>query len=329
MYLALDQDEREIVAAVAGFLDDAFPLVRLHEKRPDAERLGEFAELGWLGLAAPPEVGGSGLGIVEEMLFFLELGRVAGPVSVLAQVLAVSCARDDAELQGALGAAQDAVSLLVELGDGRLRVVGNGAARYALELSPDAANLYELDMDALEEVVCLDRSASMHVGADSALRPVVGVEGAALWRRAQVDVSAMLLGVAGCALDMIVDYAGQRETFGRPIGAYQAVRHPCADMAVRIEVARSQLYYAATALRDGQEDAGMQVDAAQLLCVRAAKANTDANIQLHGGIGVTDEFNAHLLLKRANLLWRLLGSGRQCERSLLQVETTAGGDTWT
>ena len=63
----------------------------------------------------------------------------------------------------------------------------------------------------------------------------------------------------------------------------------------------------------------MHIDAARLLAERAAKANTDANIQLHGGIGVTEEFSAHLLLKRANLLWRLFGSSRQRLHTLLDT----------
>jgi alkylation response protein AidB-like acyl-CoA dehydrogenase len=97
-------------------------------------------------------------------------------------------------------------------------------------------------------------------------------------------------------------------------------------MAVRVEGARCQLFYAATALKEQQFDAAMQIDAARLLADRAAKANTDANIQLHGGIGVTEEFNAHLLLKRANLLWRLFGSPRQSMQALLGLAYESGSE---
>lgn len=320
MFLALDPDEQAIADAAADFLGEAFPLERLHRAHGDANRLAEFSALGWLGLSAPESVGGSGLGAVEEMLFFVEMGRVAGPVGVLAQTLAVAAASHDAKICAPLVTGEVAVALLVEQSvEGGIRVIGDPGARYALAVAPESATLFDLDRTACREVPGLDRSTAMCVGPRSALRRAAQSAGRAVSQRAQVNVSAMLIGIAGRALDMTVEYAKVRQTFGRPIGAYQAVRHPCADMAVRVEAARCQLYYAATALRERHADAAMQIDAAHLLAVRAARANTDACIQLHGGIGVTDEYSAHLLLKRANLLWRLFGSTRQTAQSLLHA----------
>jgi alkylation response protein AidB-like acyl-CoA dehydrogenase len=321
MYLALEPDEQEIVRAAADFLGREFPLERLHGEHDDEAGLAGFAELGWLGLSAPESVGGSALGIVEEMLLFQQLGRVVGPFGVLPQILAVGAAQDNADIAGELLGARASVALLVERDPEQgIRGIGDARARYALEVSPDSATLFELSRGQCTDVPCLDRSVTMFTGPYSALSEVARREGGDTWLQAQVDVSAMLLGIAGRALDMIVEYAKTRETFGRAIGAYQAVRHPCADMAVRVESTRCQLLYAATALKSGHADAGMHVDAAKLVAVRAAQANTDANIQLHGGIGVTDEFSAHLLLKRANLLWRLFGASRHSTQSLLQVE---------
>jgi alkylation response protein AidB-like acyl-CoA dehydrogenase len=320
MYLALEPDEQEIVRAAADFLGREFPLERLHDGHDDAAGLSGFAELGWLGLSAPESVGGSGLSVVEEMLFFLELGRVCGPFGVLPQILAVGAARDNNAIVAELLAARASVALLVERDpESGIRVIGDASARYALDVTPDGATLFELATEDCTNVPCLDRSVAMFTGPHSALEEVARREDGAIWLQAQVDVSAMLLGIATRALDMIVEYAKTRETFGRAIGAYQAVRHPCADMAVRVESTRCQLLYAATALKSGHVDASMHVDAAKLVAVRAAQANTDANIQLHGGIGVTDEFSAHLLLKRANLLWRLFGASRHSAQSLLRV----------
>jgi alkylation response protein AidB-like acyl-CoA dehydrogenase len=320
MFLALDANEQEIANAAASFLGKEFPLERLHGPNDDLRRLGEFSELGWLGLSAPQAMGGSGLTSVEEMLFFLEMGRVAGPVGVLTQILAVAAAQGNKDICAALIAGEASVALLVEhTAEGNIRFIGAPDCNYALAVTPVAATLFGLQGAQCLEVPCLDRSVKMYTGRTSALNPLVHVEGDRVWCRALVDVSAMLIGIAGRALDMIVGYAKERQTFGRPIGAYQAVRHPCADMAVRGESARCQLFYAATALKQQQADAAMQIDAARLLADRAAKANTDANIQLHGGIGVTEEFSAHLLLKRANLLWRLFGSSRQSMQSLLAL----------
>ena len=101
-----------------------------------------------------------------------------------------------------------------------------------------------------------------------------------------------------------------RETFGKKIGSWQAVRHPCADMAVRLEAARSQLWFAAAAMKEGRADAAVHLDAAKLLANQAAMANADSNMQLHGGIGVTDEHSAHLFLKHALVLSKMFGTKR-------------------
>ncbi|MDP3781982.1 MAG: acyl-CoA dehydrogenase family protein [Sphingopyxis sp.] len=93
-----------------------------------------------------------------------------------------------------------------------------------------------------------------------------------------------------------------RQQFDRPIGSIQAIKHNCSDMAVRAAVARSQLYYAACALDAGHADAAFHITAAKLLADQAALDNGRANIQVHGGIGMTDEAAPHLCLKRAHLL---------------------------
>ena len=129
----------------------------------------------------------------------------------------------------------------------------------------------------------------------------------------------MLVGLSEASLDLIVEYAKVRETFGRKIGSWQAVRHPCADMAVRLEAARAELWYAATAMKEGRSDADVHLDAAKHMANLAAMANADSNIQLHGGIGVTDEHNAHLLLKHALVLSRLFGSKRELLARLLNA----------
>jgi alkylation response protein AidB-like acyl-CoA dehydrogenase len=133
----------------------------------------------------------------------------------------------------------------------------------------------------------------------------------------------MQVGIAETALALIVEYAKVRETFGRKIGTYQAVRHACADMALRAEAARCQLWSAAAAVKEERSDAHVHVDAAQHLANRAAVQNADANIQLHGGIGVTTEHPAHVLLKHGLLLTRLFGSKRTLLARLLHAELEA------
>ena len=141
-----------------------------------------------------------------------------------------------------------------------------------------------------------------------------------VWRLGQLGIAAMQVGVAETALALIVEYAKVRETFGRKIGTYQAVRHACADMALRGEAARCQLWSAAAALKERRSDADAHLDAAKHLANRAAVSNADVDIQLHGAIGVTEEHHAHLLLKHSLLLARLFGSKRALLARLLHAE---------
>src|SRR5206468_6416542 len=90
---------------------------------------------------------------------------------------------------------------------------------------------------------------------------------AVLRRIATVLLAAEAVGIAERTLEASVAYAKVRHQFGRPIGSFQAVKHRCADMAVRAEVVRSLTTYAAVALRDGEPDAARHVDEAKALAV--------------------------------------------------------------
>jgi alkylation response protein AidB-like acyl-CoA dehydrogenase len=117
--------------------------------------------------------------------------------------------------------------------------------------------------------------------------------------RAAVALSAEMCGTAQRVLDMTVEYAKLRETFGKPIGSYQGVKHKCADMLVEIENARSLTYYAAWAMDEGDPEAEMAVSMAKAAASDAGRKVCAAGIQLHGGIGMTWEHDLHLYLKRA------------------------------
>jgi alkylation response protein AidB-like acyl-CoA dehydrogenase len=129
--------------------------------------------------------------------------------------------------------------------------------------------------------------------------------------------AAMLTGLAEGAVAMIQEYAGIRETFGRKIGAYQAVRHPIAEGAARCDHARSLLYVAALCLRDRRDDAPLQLSSAKVIAHRAAMRNADINIQLHGGIGITSDLPAHHFMKRALMLAPWFGGRKALLDALL------------
>jgi alkylation response protein AidB-like acyl-CoA dehydrogenase len=113
--------------------------------------------------------------------------------------------------------------------------------------------------------------------------------------------------LARAALDMAVAYAGMREQFGRPIGAFQAIKHHCANMALAARCACDQVRFAAVALDDGRGDAPLQIESALYVAGSAALQNCGTNIQIHGGMGFSDETEPHRLLKRARVFVEIAG----------------------
>jgi alkylation response protein AidB-like acyl-CoA dehydrogenase len=321
LLLTLNGDETGIIEAASAFLEGTIPLARLHRSGAAADLSDstrrQIAQLGWFGITVSAEMGGSGLSSVEHVLFFREVGRRCGPIDILAQSLGALVASEEAT-RDALLEGRALAALAVPDGE-NLRILGRPDAQLAVQVVAGSARLLDLSEVAFEERPSLDPAVSMRICRPAALRAIVARTDLHVARLARLGAAAMLVGVAEAALDLIVEYAKVRHTFGRPIGAYQAVRHPCAEMALRAEAARCQLWFAAAAMKEGRQDVDAHIDAAKHLANEAAVMNADVNIQLHGGIGVTDEHDAHLLLKHALLLSRLFGSKRALLASLLEA----------
>ena len=116
---------------------------------------------------------------------------------------------------------------------------------------------------------------------------------------ATVALSAEMLGGMQWVLAETVEFAKTRKQFDRPIGAYQAVQHQCADMFLQTESARSAAYYAAWAVSENDPSASLAVSIAKAYCSDASREVGNRGIQVHGGIGFTWEHNLHLYYKRA------------------------------
>ena len=118
----------------------------------------------------------------------------------------------------------------------------------------------------------------------------------------------MALGVAEASTDLAVAYAKERQQFGRPIGAFQALKHLMADMFVRAELARGAVYAAGVTLDDPVVGSVERAAAAaKITAGEAAIGNGKTCVQVHGGMGYTWEVDAHLLLKRAYVLEAAFG----------------------
>ena len=155
-----------------------------------------------------------------------------------------------------------------------------------------------MDMTRKQAEVSLD---DVRVPASSVLG-----EGGMAWlavedviTRAVVALAFEQVGGAERCLEMAVEYAKARVQFGRPIGSFQAIKHRCADMLVKVEGAKSTAYYAAWSAADSDPDLAVAAPLAKSYCSEAYFFCAAENIQIHGGIGFTWEHDAHLYLKRA------------------------------
>jgi len=127
--------------------------------------------------------------------------------------------------------------------------------------------------------------------------------------RARVMVCAESVGAAGRCLEASVQYARERVQFGKPIGVNQAIQHKCADMLLAVESSRSITYYAAWAAESSEEEAATTASMAKSFVGDAFRDVAAENIQIHGGVGFTWEYDCHLYFKRAKSDESWLGDG--------------------
>jgi len=329
MDLTLGPEQEAVRDAIRGVLADRQSPARVRqvmtqEPAVDEALWREAASLGWFGLALPEDADGAGYGVVEAALLFQEIGRGVIPGPWLGTVLA---ARALAASPGARDRLRDVLDGTLRLAvvddpDDRLvrgaglegeahTVLDAGAAHAFLVLGHEAARLIAADAPGVRVHSTPSMDPTRRIGTVT----FAGDGGMALagnaqrWRLEGATLTAAeALGVAERTLEQSVEYAKVRRQFGKPIGTFQAIKHRCADMAVRAEVARAMVTYAAVALDEGEEGVARHVAMAKALAGSAALANATDNIQNHGGMGYTWDSDAHLYLKRARLLEHCFGT---------------------
>jgi alkylation response protein AidB-like acyl-CoA dehydrogenase len=265
----------------------------------DRDRWHELGETGVFSLTLPEADGGLELGISEATLVFEELGRALVPGPLVATFLAAPWVDGAATGDAIVGLYEPAEPVSVvehqpDL-DALLNIGGDGVRR--LDPATIATTPTRRPVDALTPVWVVDGAVpggELVAGADAAVRSrLVGI----------VLTSALQLGLALRATELATAYAKEREQFGRVIGSFQAVKHLCADMLVRAEVARAAVYAAAVALDGRSDDDPVRAAAvAKTMAGDAAIANGKSGIQVHGGIGFTWEVDAQRFWKRACVL---------------------------
>jgi alkylation response protein AidB-like acyl-CoA dehydrogenase len=288
------RDQVALAAGLGASLGSLLPLSRLRESQEEsAVSWKALRDLGVFDISIPEEQGGSGLGIVEEALITIELGRRVVATSVLATIGAARLPF----------AAERRVAAGYRRGD-RVVFVEDSGANQLLIRSASGAALFERPTSSrlLDEKLWSCRLLeTRELG-----KPLAETD-AGQHSRLRLIEAAALAGLARAALEMAVEYAGIRQQFGRPIGSYQAVKHHCANMALSSRLACDQVSFAAVAVDDHRDDAAMQVESAFFIAGSAAIDNAGKNIQVHGGIGFSDEADPHRLLKRARLQVEMAG----------------------
>jgi alkylation response protein AidB-like acyl-CoA dehydrogenase len=163
----------------------------------------------------------------------------------------------------------------------------------------------------VEQVVRYDVTRALaHVtldGAEGVRLDVTPEQAADAWYVAQALVAAEAVGTVQTTLEMSVQYAKERFTFGRAIGSYQAVKHELTEVLRRLENSRSLLFYAGWARDSAPEEFALAASAARSAAGAALDFATRSNINVHGGIGATWEHDAPLYFRRAQLTRRLIG----------------------
>lgn len=283
-----------------------------------SELRAKLAEQGLTALSVPEADGGLGMGDLDWALMTQELGYFGIPDSLA----------DTAYLSTALLAA---LPLSNPLRATWLPRIADGSARIALghPINPWVADAHMADLLLLShpadsgtewhalapEQVRVTPQASIDASRrlaivewtpSGATRIASGAEGQALAdalvNRGALNVSGQLLGLAQRMLDLTVDYAAQRKQFGKPIGAFQAVKHQLADVVTKIEFAKPVLYRAASALAGNDADAAVRVSHAKLACAEAGWFSARKGIQVHGAMGYTWEVDLQMFMKRAWVL---------------------------
>ena len=330
MSIAITDDHRSLAETVSSFAvkrnlrgaardlldssDDALP-----------EFWSEFAELGWLGLHLPEDVGGSGYGIDELVIVVEELARAVAPgpfvPTVIASAVVAATADDDLRSRLLPGLADGSTVGAVALG-GSVTITGATASGdVGVVLGVGLADLILVpvgDDIAIVEVgtgVTIDSPISLDPSRRSARvtladAPVTVVAGG---RRLLVDLARVILsadavGVARECTEMAAAYSKERIQFGRPIAMYQAVKHHCANMAVATELATSAVWDAARAAATGGDQLTYAAAVAATLAAPAADLCANLNTQVHGGIAITWEHDAHLYMRRATTLLHYLAA---------------------
>jgi alkylation response protein AidB-like acyl-CoA dehydrogenase len=348
MNFEFTDDQRAIKRTARDFLAARYRLETVRELAASElgstdEQWREIAELGWPGVIVAEDHGGLGLGAVELVVIQEEMGYALAPSpffsSICATLLLAAAGTDEqrdkwlprlasGEARGTLAVWDEGSGWAPDHSEAEPAAGALSAAKIAV---PDAATAdlllvagadghhYLLESDAPSVSIVrqksLDPTRKLYkVVLDGAPVEPLAHEPERVAHAYATIVTALAaenVGVAQRAMEMAVEYAGDRKQFDRPIGSFQSIAHRCAQMLLEVEGARSLAYWAGWAL--DQPDDATAVRAASMAKAYASDAGfrvTASSVQVHGGIGFTWEHDLHFFLKRAKANAYAFGDAR-------------------
>lgn len=348
---ALGDQARKLFAEKAG-TGPARKAMAAEAPAMDAALWGEIAELGWTAARVPEAHGGLGLSIEETAQLAEAAGGALAHIPLVATLLAtealVLAGSDEQQAKWLPGIASGEIIATVAWSEpGAVNpatvktTVGSNGLTGVKQPVPDLANahlaivvaagedgpsLYLVDLQdvATAPVETLDlvrRHGTLTLNNTPA--QALGDAGAYQdWLdRAAVILAYEAIGTAAAAMAMSVDYAKTRVAFGQKIGRYQSVKHKCADMYIKLELARAHALHGLAMIGTNGAELRQAAAAARVASLDALAFCAEENVQLHGGIGFTWESDCQFYYRRNRTLVSALGPrGWWAERLVRALE---------
>ncbi len=308
----------------------------------DREAWGTIGEMGWAGIVVPEEHGGSAFGYLSLGLVVEQLGRnlVATPLASVGPAATAIAMGEDAgdQVRGVkaewlprIAAGEVVATLAIDEGPHhsldniRTRVEGGAlTGTKAFVAEGDSAKLFVvaaadgLYLVADDGAGSVTRSPRMmadhrsHAEVRFENAPAVRLGGpeltAAVVDRATAVICAEMLGMAEQAFGVTNDYLKTRVQFGQKLSAFQALQHRMAKQLTELELMRSAVEAALEAVDAGRSDVDQAVSLAKAIAGETLKLVSREMVQLHGGVGMTDEYDAGFYIKRSAVLEAMWGN---------------------
>lgn len=353
-------DEQKMLAEQArGLLAERTPydhLRRLIDSSAewDEPLWRELGEMGFLGANIPEAHGGLGMTELDLGVIAQEVGRANAAVPFFSSIVlaadAIRLAGSPAqqaewlpklasgEVVACFASAEGPGPVLgasARLAGGKLNgtkqpVADAGIAQLAVVQVGDGLALVRLDQPGVTRTK-LDSFDQLRAHyridfADAAAEALPGRNVLpTLLDRAAVQAAFEAVGGAEACLQMGLGYVKDRQMFGRPLASYQAIKHKLADVAVAIELARSNAYFGGWAAEASAADLPAAAAAARLTAIKAFELAARENLQVHGGIGYTFEANCHFYYRRERMLAVIVGNRGHWANRLLNAQPGAQG----